>query len=265
MKLDDWQYKALNFPYSDGGLVEKLYAEFSAAGGAKRGRGRPAGPAYPERDAKFIELYKEGKTLDEIGKQYGLTREGVRQRLAKMGITKEDGGSAIRMFKKIPDRIIAQQMKKEKSDQRHFAKWGCSKEFILAISDLPYSNKSHPLFKYRVHKRNALRGSAAGFNMTFPEWWKVWQDSGKWELRGRGKGYCMGRFGDTGPYEVGNVYITTIGKNFSDSYITKPWETRFPKIAKEFKTKVRFFWIKRQNAWQVSFQRKHIGTIRVAL
>ena len=38
-----------------------------------------------EKNNRIVELRKEGKTLQEIGDAVGLTREGVRQRLKRLG------------------------------------------------------------------------------------------------------------------------------------------------------------------------------------
>lgn len=38
-----------------------------------------------EKTNRIIELRKEGKTLQEIGDIIGITREGVRQRLKRLG------------------------------------------------------------------------------------------------------------------------------------------------------------------------------------
>lgn len=38
-----------------------------------------------EKTNRIVELRKEGKTLQEIGDAVGLTREGVRQRLKRLG------------------------------------------------------------------------------------------------------------------------------------------------------------------------------------
>lgn len=54
------------------------------------------------------------------------------------------------------------------------------------------------------------------WKLTFNEWWKIWQDSGHWAERGQGaQKYCMCRYGDVGPYAVGNVYIATNHENNS--------------------------------------------------
>lgn len=52
------------------------------------------------------------------------------------------------------------------------------------------------------------------FELTFAQWWELWQESGKFELRAtNGKGYVMRRYGDEGAYRVGNVYIGTHTEN----------------------------------------------------
>lgn len=72
--------------------------------------------------------------------------------------------------------------------------------------------------KFNVHRGTAKVRSIA-WEFTFEEWCKVWEDSGKWLLRGRRKGcYCMARIGDVGPYRAGNVEIITAAQNTRDSY-----------------------------------------------
>ncbi len=61
--------------------------------------------------------------------------------------------------------------------------------------------------KYRGQKSHS-KARGIDFNLTFDEWLNIWLKSGHWEQRGRGKGtYVMSRVGDTGPYEIGNVFI----------------------------------------------------------
>ena len=62
--------------------------------------------------------------------------------------------------------------------------------------------------RYIQHRNAAPRDRGIPFNMTFAEWWDIWEKSGHWEDRGHCKGqYCMSRYGDLGPYEIGNVFI----------------------------------------------------------
>ena len=80
-------------------------------------------------------------------------------------------------------------------------------------SDMPASAKKQ--FGGQYH--HAL---ARGIEWLFSPgtWWNKWQDSGRYEERGRGQGqYVMCRFGDAGPYSPENTYIATTGTNLRDA------------------------------------------------
>lgn len=71
---------------------------------------------------------------------------------------------------------------------------------------------------YRDHRGHA-KSRGIEFLLTFSEWLTIWEASGKLAERGRTSGkYCMARFGDKGPYAVGNVEIKTINKNISEAW-----------------------------------------------
>lgn len=78
-----------------------------------------------------------------------------------------------------------------------------------------YANS--PLGKYQKHKKNAKRRGIT-FELTYADWWDIWQRSGRWSERGNGntEGYVMARKGDTGPYALGNVEIITHGANVAE-------------------------------------------------
>lgn len=61
------------------------------------------------------------------------------------------------------------------------------------------------------------------WRLTLDEWLSIWVESGRYEQRGRGAGkYVMARLGDRGPYEVGNVFISSSEQNFRDGLINSP-------------------------------------------
>lgn len=71
--------------------------------------------------------------------------------------------------------------------------------------------------KYLEHKGSAKRRGIP-FKLTFDEWWNIWEQSGKWEQRGKCKGqYVMSRYKDQGAYEVGNVFIQLHEDNVRDA------------------------------------------------
>lgn len=75
---------------------------------------------------------------------------------------------------------------------------------------------------YTDHKSHAKQRGIP-FLLSFEEWCTIWRISGKWEQRGHSTGqYVMARFGDTGPYAVGNVKIITCNENVSEAHLGKP-------------------------------------------
>ena len=66
--------------------------------------------------------------------------------------------------------------------------------------------------KNRIDRNN----NPIEFKLTFAEWFDIWTNSGKWHLRGRGKGkYVMSRKDDLGHYAVDNVKIILSTENNS--------------------------------------------------
>lgn len=76
---------------------------------------------------------------------------------------------------------------------------------------------------YLRHKGHAKKRGVQ-FLMTFEEWWDIWQTSGRWEQRGHFRGqYVMARYGDAGPYVVGNVRICTCSENLAERNRLNPY------------------------------------------
>lgn len=181
---------------------------------------------------KIISLYKCGFTLENIGNRYCVTREWIRQVLKKEGISKTDGGAYFRRQilgdtyinrKKDIARII-----REKRIQRNYL---CSaNEYDIIMNNEPIRhNKNCLAKKYYFQKRNSgYRGIE--FKLSFPQWYKIWLDSGYLDKMGRGK-YVMGRYKDSGAYELGNVEIITASQNSKDARKYKTWSP--PRFTKE--------------------------------
>ena len=97
--------------------------------------------------------------------------------------------------------------------------WGRAR-YLTALQDATHRGVpwpgSYELYKLASKRFNQHRSNARerippiDFDLTFEQWWGIWDRSGKWEQRGCRKGqYVMARYNDTGPYALGNVYITT--------------------------------------------------------
>jgi DNA-binding CsgD family transcriptional regulator/predicted HTH domain antitoxin len=174
------------------------------------------------REEIMEHLYRDGIILEAIGRLYGLSRERVRQILSKRGIEARDGGAHVSARVRAEERW---NVLKEKKDSHCRKFYGCPLDVVLEINEgRNFSDSGSPANAYRCQRRSAaVRG--IDWKFTFPEWWSIWQASGKWSLRGR-SGYCMSRKNDAGAYEVGNVEIITTSQNSSDSYKTKPSKKR---------------------------------------
>lgn len=130
-----------------------------------------------------IRMHKNGLKVHEIAKFYGVLPNGVSQRMRRAGYVAGRHGRS----------------------EEIAAIYGCTEDQFEALS--AYSKS------YQQQRKTALfRGIS--WNMTFPEWYSVWLESGHIDHRGTTLGsYCMARTGDVGPYEIGNVRITTVSDN----------------------------------------------------
>lgn len=153
-----------------------------------------------ERNASIETMFRQGLTYQVIGEQFGLTRERVRQILAKRGVSASEGGVAFRCS-------VKSERARLKREAYYAAKYG------LSFDDVKKYRVSGLTRAFGRQKESAAQRGIA-FNLTFAQWLSVWQASGKLEQRGRGKrAYCMSRISDKGGYEVGNVHIQTNEQN----------------------------------------------------
>lgn len=186
--------------------------------------------APSETHAAMAEKYKSGITLSQIGDEYGISRERVRQILASMGLSRFDGGCSIRIFKDTHSRVEAIKAKNEKTEARIRKTWDMSLDDYKAhVAEFGTSGqRKSPMAKYASQRKTAAHRGIA-WEFTFATWWKVWLDSGKWDQRALSKhGYVMARYGDGDTsYSPENVYICTQSQNSKDSYIVSPAAVRF--------------------------------------
>lgn len=174
------------------------------------------------RTATMAGMFRDGKTLEYIGAQFGISRERVRVILKHAGVTRTEGGAA----KWSKDRRSRAAQKRDESAMR---RWGCThaqRQELQALQTQAKTRELGPIGAFARQKVNALtRG--IGWNLTLWQWWTIWHESGQWENRGRRKGqFCMSRIADTGSYEAGNVRIVTVEENIAEAYVTSPLARR---------------------------------------
>jgi len=154
----------------------------------------------------IITLFKQGRTLREIGHLHSITGERVRQILTRHGVSSQDGGRTVRTSKK---KVAISKSREAACMEKH----GCTIEQYMAVCG-HHSQGAKSASLAFIRQRNHARSRGVEWNLKFWDWYSIWQESGKWEERGRGvNGYCMCRNGDEGAYEPANVYIGTVVHN----------------------------------------------------
>jgi hypothetical protein len=102
---------------------------------------------------------------------------------------------------------------------RVLAKYGCSATQYREVRSLgrklmaqgfPYERTPLGAFS---RQRTYAKKRGVGWEITFWEWWTIWDESGHWNERGTGQGYVMCRVGDSGPYAAWNVRIAPATEN----------------------------------------------------
>lgn len=169
-----------------------------------------------ERAASMLALYQAGRTLEQIGQQYGITRERVRQLMTKhFGTRFADGGAHAKAE-------ASRQRREQKRNAKSLIRWGCTWDQYVELRRL-----RKPCYAYR-NQMNAAARRGIAWELTLMQWWAIWQQSGHWAERGRGQGYVMCRFGDVGPYAVGNVFIALATHNSAEAQAKKKIDPSLP-------------------------------------
>lgn len=185
--------------------------------GIKFRHGRTKSTIDP-RAADMHSAYVAGKTLKEVAAGYGITRERVRQIITKyFGVCSDNGSAAVKAKKARAERL-------ERLEASCMKKNGCTRAQLASVLLIQRRMVRDgagvfqtPLYAFRTQRQNA-RTRGIEWQMTFWQWWTIWQKSGKWSRRGRSSGdFVMCRNGDAGPYSVENVHIAPAFSNVHES------------------------------------------------
>lgn len=147
--------------------------------------------ATADRRAQAIaRQYNAGRTMEDIAKELGITRQRVQQIMKASGMK-------LRKRSSRPDIDVS---------EREYER--------LAAEGVVRA--------YGAHRSRAI-GMGIAWEFTLSSWWKMWRTSKKWELRGkRGKGkgyYVMARFEDRGPYSPQNCRICPMSHNVIEAQV----------------------------------------------
>jgi len=170
-----------------------------------------------ERPEIMRDRYLSGETLAQIGLSYGISRERVRQIITgRYGSLASRGGKALSDRRKLEDRIRAK-------NEHYLRTEGCTysqyRRLVRLAREMVAEGVSEHKTPIKAYASQRQRAKARGiaWEFTLWSWWTVWQKSGKWGRRGRGRAsFVMCRKGDVGPYSPENVVIEPLFKNSFD-------------------------------------------------
>lgn len=167
-----------------------------------------------ERDVAVAEFVKAGATVRAMARQFGVSDARIRQIISRLGL------------KAAPAVVRKAASRPKRTPGQYLPKYGCLRSEAVALNDgLPIYTRKSKAYKFS-QQRNSARLRGIAWEITFPEWVKVWAESGKLEQRGiTADSYAMARFGDAGPYAVWNVSIITAAENARDAQ-AKRWPDR---------------------------------------
>jgi DNA-binding CsgD family transcriptional regulator len=175
-----------------------------------------------DHEVEIYEYWKAGHTLQEVGDKFGCTREWIRQILNRnFGLTGMDNNAKISkaMLSVYLKNKDAMKIKKIRREERIYKTFGCSEEVLVYINKGKFrQNDGGVAYDYFWQRKNA-RERGISWDISLPEWWQIWKESGKYPVRGKHVGeYVMSRYGDTGPYSKDNVHICLCTENIREYY-----------------------------------------------
>lgn len=165
-----------------------------------------------ERMFFIVAAWKEGRTLEEIGNLFGISRERIRQVLVManlLGLETKGRATGGRVRSKIVREQEIRAKVREREEARLRRHFGCSPEEFYKLNEgkSPWGKSRGRAYVY-FHQRRSMLHWGNEWKLNFPEWCKVWDESGEWHRRGRGIGaVCLARIDSNKPFELGNVAI----------------------------------------------------------
>jgi hypothetical protein len=151
-----------------------------------------------ERNEYLAGQYRKGRTLEELGREVGVSRERVRQIVAKYGAKSSEGGAAKRA-KERRERIRSER------DQRYLKKYGLTRQEYVEAREAGYQKA------WAEQKRNAQRRNI-GWELSLKDFSEAWE--GKFHLRGKRRdALVMTRIDLNQPFTKDNVKIVTLAES----------------------------------------------------
>lgn len=127
---------------------------------------------YDRRQQNMALLFRQGMTMDAIGKEYGVCRERVRQILNNItGHNRYDGGVYLTAVQKRQQALHSRAMTEE---AEIISRYGCTmKEYHRIMKGQAFKmSANNPAYCYQQFKRFHILHKTP-FDLSFPAWWRL--------------------------------------------------------------------------------------------
>jgi hypothetical protein len=181
----------------------------------------PESSFHLEKKAIIIQLFKEGLTTGELGKQFYMSRQGIYNILKQAGLSGKDGGRTIKSGTSSKVKKEIQRIDKLNASCKQ--RYGCSYAEWKALRNMHAESKFTPIAAYS-HNRSYAERVKIKWNVSLPEWWCAWEISGQWNNRGRrDEEYCLVRIDESRGYEADNIHVIQNHQHWAN-VMTKRWK-----------------------------------------
>ena len=172
-----------------------------------------------QRDQDMCQLYRSGKTVQEIGDLYGVTRERVRQIIKPYGLDGYSGGASVTAE---ANRKAREAKRNASREARAQAVYGCSYAELMRINmGMQLTDHGSPAYFYF---RDGCNAKKAGYilELSLPEWIAIYEKAGGVWNRGRFiDGLVLGRKDKALGYTADNLHVVTLAENSRDTQLQK--------------------------------------------
>ncbi len=156
------------------------------------------------RDIQLEALYRAGKSLRAVGREVGLSAEGARLALRRLGVAPGEGGACLR-------RETRRNLRAARQVAREADRWdiyGCSRDEAIALNGgSPLSVFGTPAAAFTA-QRDSARHRGIVWALSLPAWWQIWQASGHWTERGAsGDRFTLARVDPKAGFTQDNVAV----------------------------------------------------------
>ncbi|WP_401733500.1 sigma factor-like helix-turn-helix DNA-binding protein [Stenotrophomonas muris] len=161
-----------------------------------------------DRIEAMTAMYKGGKTLQQIGDLFGITRERVRQLMRKSGLTRHDGGIHVTAAAKRAEASVRRAASREEAAKRVY---GVTYAEAIALNEGRRLGSAGCLAqKFREKKHNVVSKTGCEWSLSLRDYVNVITKADLPIGRGSSDGVLVRRDTSIG-YVDGNVQIVPFG------------------------------------------------------